>query len=55
MKNKIDKELAADIRNKLQASMTALERLKAGNMIPKKMLELAVSDLSKILEMLNKE
>ena len=52
MKKKIDTELFAEIRNKLQASKTALESLKAGNVIPEKMIDLAVDDLEKILKML---
>ena len=52
MKKKIDKELAAEIRNKLQASKTALEKLKGGKGIPKNMIDLAVDDLEKILKML---
>jgi len=50
MKLKIDKELSAEIRNKLQTAMTALESLKAGNKVSDKLIETALQDLDKVVK-----
>lgn len=51
----MNKELTADIRNKLQVSLTALETLKDGKAVPEKIIETALKDLNKILVILDKE
>jgi hypothetical protein len=54
--HKADKELIADIRNKLQASMTALELISQGKKVPKELIEMAkrgLSGIAKALEMKN--
>jgi hypothetical protein len=45
-------ELIADIRNKLQAPMTALELLRQGKDVPKELIELAKRELSEAVGML---
>ena len=49
---KIDKELSADIRNKLQAGKLALEMLQDSKKVPVRMVELALRDLNEILKIL---
>jgi hypothetical protein len=51
----MNKEFTADIRNKLQASRVALEALKDGKTVPVNLVDIALKDLDKILEMLDKE
>lgn len=51
----MDKEFTAEIRNKIQAGKLALETLKDGKTVPKNIIEVALRDLSKILEILDKE
>ena len=53
MKIKKDKELAADIRNKLQAASTVLESLKAEKKVPEQLIETALKDLEKILKIIS--
>lgn len=48
----IDKELAADIRNKLQAPQTALEKLVSGGKISQQFLELALRELKEVPNLL---
>ena len=47
-----NKELVADIRNKLQASMTALELLSQGKEVPKEFIEMANEELDKAVKLL---
>ena len=55
MNRKDNNETSADVRNKLRAGKLALEMLRDGRAVPKKMVELALKDLNKILEILDKE
>ena len=50
--NKMDKELEAYIRNKLQAAKTALDLLKAGKEVPNDFIDKALKDLKKVEEMI---
>jgi hypothetical protein len=43
-------EISAEIRNKLQAAMTALESLKAGKKVSDQLVETALKDLSKVIK-----
>lgn len=45
-------ELSAEIRNKLQTAITALELLKAGKEVPKDFIDKAFKDLEKIEELI---
>ncbi len=54
-KVKMDKELNADIRNKLQAPLTTLELLSQNKPVPKDFLESALKDIKKIKEMSNEK
>lgn len=47
-------EIIADIRNKLTAPKTALEKISKGEYVPKDFLELALIELSEISELLKK-
>lgn len=49
MKDKINKELSAEIRNKLQASKTALEMIQAGKELPKGFIDKALKDLEELI------
>lgn len=49
----IDKETIAQIRNKLQAPMTALDLLAEGEDVPKEFIEKAKKDLEGIVKLLN--
>ncbi len=46
-------EVAAEIRNKLQAAKTALELIKAGKKVPTKLIDIAIKDLEKVLDIIN--
>jgi hypothetical protein len=51
----MDKELIADIRNKLQATLTVLELLSEGKEASKEFLEIAKKDLDGAVELLGGE
>lgn len=46
--------MKADIRNKLQAPMTALELLSQGKEAPKNFIEMAKKELDKVVELIEK-
>lgn len=48
----MDTELAAEIRNKLTAPMTALEKVACGEEVPQHFVEMAIKELDKIVELL---
>ena len=48
----MDKELIADIRNKLQAPLTALELISAGKEVSKEFIEQAIKDLDEAANIL---
>jgi hypothetical protein len=48
----MDKELEANIRNKLQTSKTALDLLKAGKEVPNDFIDKALKDLEKVEEII---
>ena len=50
----VDKNIKADIRNKLQAPKTALELLSEGKDIPKEFIEMAKKDLDETVKLLGK-
>jgi hypothetical protein len=49
-----DFELNADLRNKLQTAITAIELMKQGKTVPSKMIETALKDLEKVLVLIDK-
>ena len=51
----MDKELKADINNKLQAPLTALDLLLEGKDVPKEFIAMAKKSLDKVVSMLNKK
>ena len=51
IQNKIDVELSAEIRNKIQATTTVLKLLKADKEVPKDLINKALKDLEKVQEM----
>jgi hypothetical protein len=48
----MDKELTADIRNKLQASLAVLELLSKGREVPKDFIDAVKRDLDEAVELL---
>ena len=53
MKNKIDKEFSAEIRNKLQAGKSALEALRDGQKVPKELIKIAIEDMDTVIKLMN--
>nr|BDD44698.1 hypothetical protein 4 [bacterium] len=49
----MDTELNAELRNKLVAAKTALQKLAKGEEVPQEFLELAFRDLDAAVELLN--
>lgn len=47
-------ETIAEIRNKLQAPKTVLERLSCGETVSKSIIKIALKDLDKIVKLLSK-
>ena len=43
-------DVSADIRNRLQTAMTALESLKAGKKVPDELIKAALKDLDKVVK-----
>ena len=54
IRSQMDKELLSDIRNKLTAPKTALEKLANGEKVPKEFLELALKKLKTAIALLQK-
>ena len=52
-KSETDKELSADIRNKLQAGKTALEAFRDGRKVPNDLIKIAIKDLDSLIKLLN--
>jgi len=50
----MNKELIADIRNKLQTTSTLLERVSQGVSVPDNFVEMALKDMDKVKELLLK-
>lgn len=50
----MDQELASEIRNKLTAPKTALEKLAKGDKVPKEFLELALREMDAAIALLSK-
>ncbi len=53
--NSMYKERLADIRNKLQPSITILQLLKQGKPIPANLIDLAIEDLDKVIKVIDKD
>ena len=53
MKDKTNKELSAEIRNKLQACKSTLEALRDGKKAPKGLIEIALKDMDKVIKLIN--
>lgn len=51
----MNNESKADIRNKLQVAVTALESIKKDKSISKMMVDSALRDLEKVLEIIGQE
>lgn len=51
----MNEEILSEIRNKLTAPRTALEKLARGENVPKKFLELAKIELEELIEMLEEK
>lgn len=49
----MNEEILSDIRNKLTAPKTALEKLAKGERVPKEFLELALKELDSMADLLN--
>ena len=53
MKNKLNTEVVAEIRNKVTAAKTALERLSKGEDAPESFIKLALNELDRAVELLS--
>jgi hypothetical protein len=49
MKSEINEELSAEIRNYLQSCKSVLEAFKLKKKVSKRMIEIAIKDLEKVL------